>query len=72
MLEYSRFTEPQRHNNKSAYRARLIPEKLNDREDLSHVSYEKEYPIARDVKVERNVNNLVWNLSYASTKWSKK
>ena len=62
MPEYSLFTEPQRHNNKSACRAGLIPEKLNDREDLSPVSYEKEHLIVRHVEVGRNVNNLAWNL----------
>lgn len=72
MPEYSLSTEPQRHNNKSACRAGLIPEKLNDREDLSPVSCEKEYLIVRHVEVGRNVNNLAWNLIYASRKSSKK
>lgn len=72
MLEYSLFAEPQRHNNKSSCRAGLIPEKLNDREDLSPVNYEKKHLILSHVKVGRNVNYLAWNLIYASTKFSKK
>lgn len=70
MPEQSLFTEPYRHN-KSACRTGLIPEKLNDR-DLSHISYEKEHLIVRHVEIGRNLNNLAWNLIYASTKLSKK
>lgn len=72
MLEYGLFAEPQRHNNKSACRAGLTPEKLNDREDLSPVNYDKEHLIVRHVEVGRNVNNLAWNLIYASMKLSRK
>jgi len=72
MPEHSLFTEPQRHNNKSACRAGLIPEKLNDGEDPSPVSYDKEHLIIRHVEVGRNLNNLAWNLVYAGMKLSKK
>lgn len=71
MPEYSLFTEPQRHNDKSACRAGLIAEKLNDR-DVFHISYEKEHLVVRCVEIGRNLNNLAWNLIHASRKLSKK